>query len=154
MFDGAHAARQHRLVEGHLVGGAAAFGGALCARAFHQDLPHGVGGDPHEVGPVLHVEATRAHEPRPRLIGERRRLQRVSLSFVPHLAARDPAQLVVDERCQLVERIGVALPRRSQEPHERIGIGGGHGLHSRPPDVRRPQIADSDPSGRATASDL
>ena len=44
-LDRAHAARQHALVQRHLVRGPAALGGTVCARAFHQDLAHGVGGD-------------------------------------------------------------------------------------------------------------
>ena len=123
------------LVERDAVSGAAALRCAMCARALHEDLPHRVGGDAHEVGPVLHVETTRAHEPRPGLVRERRRLQGVALSLVPHLAVRDAAQLVVHERRQLVQRVRVALPRRREQSHDRVGVGGGH-RRIRPPDVR------------------
>jgi hypothetical protein len=114
---------------------AAAFGGALCARPLHQNLPHRIGGDRHEMRAVLHVEAARAHEPRPGLVGERCGLQCVSPPFVPHLTARDPPQLVVHERGQLIQGIGVPLARRSQEPHERIGVGSRHACTCGPADA-------------------
>ena len=45
-------------------------------------------------------------KPYPRLVDERRRLQRVIPPFAPQISARDAAQLAVDQRKQLARRSG------------------------------------------------
>ena len=48
-------------------------------------------------------------------IDERRRLQRVVPAFVRHVPLRQPLQLVVDQRHQLLERLGLAAAPREKE---------------------------------------
>ena len=50
-----------------------------------------------------------------RLVDERRGLQRVVRALVCHVPPRQPLQLVVDQRHQLLERLGLAAAPRKEE---------------------------------------
>jgi hypothetical protein len=65
--------------------------------------------------PVGPVEIPRLDEPQERLVHERRGLQRVAGTLVPHVFASHAVQLLVDERRQPIQRRSVAaLPRLEQ----------------------------------------
>ena len=62
-----------------------------------------------EVRPVLQRHAVDIHQSKVDLMNERGRLKGVPRRFAAEMAARHPAQFVVDERDQAVERRGVSL---------------------------------------------
>ena len=65
----------------------------------------------------------RAHQPQPRIVYERRRLQRLARAFALQIAARHAAKLVVDERQQLIVRVAVAFTGRGDQPRDGIRVG-------------------------------
>ena len=83
--------------------------GVFSAGVIDEDLPHQLGRQCKEVGPVLDRHAVHIHKSQIDLMNERRRLQWVQRRFCLQTAARHAAQLVVHDRDQAVERRGVAL---------------------------------------------
>jgi len=57
--------------------GAGALGGLMLSGMFHENLPHGPGGDPQEMGPVLPVNTCSPDELLVGLMHQGGRLQRV-----------------------------------------------------------------------------
>ena len=97
------------VVQAHHRGAAAALACVLPAGVIDEDLAHQLRRDRKKVRPVLQRQPVDIHESQVNLMHERCRLEGVPGLFAPQMAARHAAQLVVDERHQTVERLGVAL---------------------------------------------
>ena len=67
---------------------------------------------------VLPPDLVRVDEPHVGLVDERRGLERVAGALAPHVAAREAAHLVVDERDEGVERLPVACPPGLQQARD------------------------------------
>ena len=107
------------------VSGAASANGArpaflrrVRAGVLHQNLPHQPRGDGNEVRSILQLDVRRSGEPHPRLVHERRGLQRVIPALLRHLPGGDAPQLVVHQRQQSVEGSLAPLPPFNQETGE------------------------------------
>ena len=70
---------------------------------------------------IAPLHAAGIHEPEIRLVRERRGLQCDVGAFAAHMTPGQPAQLGVNERCQLVERAGISLTPSQQELRNRSG---------------------------------
>ena len=68
------------------------------------DLTHDLRGHAEKVRAAVERGQRLIDEPRVRFVDERGRLQRVVRPFAAHVRARQPAQLLVDDGRQLVER--------------------------------------------------
>ena len=77
-------------------------------RVVHQDPPHGDGNDGQEAVAILGGQLMLLEQPEVDLVDEGRSRQRVIGSFAMKLTARNPAQLVIDQRDQPVDRLWVA----------------------------------------------
>ena len=77
---------------------------ALGARGIHQNAPHEARGHREEVHAILPLDLLDFDQPEIRLVDERRGLKRMPDAFVAHVAPRDTAQFLMDERQQLIER--------------------------------------------------
>ena len=93
----------------------------LAARVVHQDAPHHLRRDAEEVRAVLPLDAPLADQLEVRLVDERRALQRVADRFSRQVPSRNRAQLLVDERHQLIERLLAAVLPGDQQPRDRFG---------------------------------
>jgi hypothetical protein len=60
------------------------------------------------VSPVLPLNTADVDQPEVHLVDQRRGLQHVALPFARHVTLRDPAQLPVDERHELLDCGGIA----------------------------------------------
>ena len=98
-----------RFVEGHRRGIAATLLRAPGAGVVHEDATHHAGRHREEVRAVVPGDVFRVDQPEVCLVDERRRLQAVSRAFVGHVAPRDLVELLVDERNQSLQGVGVAL---------------------------------------------
>ena len=110
-----------------------------------ENLAHRAGGDPEEVRAVVRIEGPRPHEPDPRLVGERGRLERLAGPLPPELLTREPAQFRVDDLGERVGRRRVARAGRVEQPGDGVRAGIGHVRVSRsdlPPGDRTPASAD------------
>jgi hypothetical protein len=74
-----------------------------------EDLAHQGGRYAEEVGPTRESHAIDIDQSKVDLVNERDGLERVPRRLASETAARHPAQFVVDERDQVVERRGVSL---------------------------------------------
>ena len=75
-----------------------------------QDAAHGLGGGGEEVpAPIPVLGLLPAHQPQVRLVHQRGRLQGLTGLFVGQFLDRELAQLVVDERQELLARVPIAL---------------------------------------------
>jgi hypothetical protein len=83
--------------------------GALPASVIDEDLTHQGGRYAEEVRPARERHAIDIDESKVDLVNERGRLEPVARRLALKAAARHPAQFVVDERDQAVERGGVSL---------------------------------------------
>ena len=81
----------------------------LSAGVIDEDLAHQLRRHRKKVRPVLQRQSVHIHESQVDLMHERRRLKGVPRLFALEMAARHAAQLVIHERDQAVERLGVAL---------------------------------------------
>ncbi len=81
----------------------------LSAGVIDEDLAHQLRRHRKKVRPVLQRQSVHIHESQVDLMHERRRLEGVPRLFALETAARHAAQLVIHERDQTVERLGVAL---------------------------------------------
>jgi len=106
---------------------AAALGRMTRPRAFHQDLPHGVGGNREEMCAVVRGQVAAGRQAQPGFMDQPGRVEGLPGTFAPHLASRDAAQLVVDQRQQGRQRIAVAGPRAFEQHRDRRPGGRGHG---------------------------
>ena len=80
-----------------------------CAGVIHEDAAHQLSGQSKEVRPILPGHSLLIDQPQVDLVDEGRRNERVIRAFPPQLAARNPPQLSVDLRQQLLERGGISL---------------------------------------------
>ena len=99
---------------------APALAGAFSTGVIHEDLAHQSGRHRKEVRPALQRHAVHIHESQVDLMHQSRRLEAVSGTFPPEMPARDPAQLVIHERNQAVQRPGVSLTPRQEQPGDVI----------------------------------
>ena len=81
----------------------------LPAGVIDEDLAHQLRRHRKKVRPVLQRQPVHIHQSQVDLMHERRRLKGVPGLFTLEMAARHAAQLVIHERDQTVERLGVAL---------------------------------------------
>jgi len=95
--------------ESHDFHVAAAFSGVPSARLIDQDLPHQTRGEREKVRPVAQLDAIEINQPQVRLVNERRRLEHVPSRLRSETCVRDPAQFVIDERNEALQRVAVAL---------------------------------------------
>src|SRR5690606_19445397 len=116
--------------EGDGGGVAAAFGGALGPRVVHEDAAHDAGGEAEEVEAVLPRAPLLPRELEVGLVDERRRVEGLGAALPEALAVRERPELVVDEREQPVERLGVAVVRLREETGDLVGRGDRHGAAS------------------------
>src|SRR5215207_7931017 len=92
-----------------MASAAPAFLALLAARVVHKNASHRFGGGPKKVGAALPAFLVRAHEAQPCFMDKCGRLEGVTGGFGSHLVAGEPAQLVVDERQQLIRRLCIAF---------------------------------------------
>jgi hypothetical protein len=71
--------------------------------------PHYLRGNAEEVSAVLPLHPFLIDEPQECLVDKSRCLECVVLALAPHVAASQPAQLVIDEGQQLVQRRLIAF---------------------------------------------
>jgi hypothetical protein len=74
-----------------------------------EDLPHQPRRHRKKVRPAIQCQTLHIHESQVDLMDQSRRLEGVPRRFALEMAARHPAQLVIYERDQAVERRGVSL---------------------------------------------
>src|SRR5262245_12862604 len=86
---------------------------SLAAGIFHEDAAHRLSGRSKEVTPV--GELLLAHQPQISLMHQGRGVQRLPRPFTPHLHRGQPAQLVVDQRQELLGSVCVALVDSRQD---------------------------------------
>ena len=75
----------------------------MCPRRVDENPAHQSSRQRKEVRPISPLDALAVNEPYEHLIDERRRLQRVTGAFTAHVAASQLAELVLDERHQLID---------------------------------------------------
>ena len=105
-------------------GGAAALIGPFSAGVIDEDLAHQPGRDRKEVRPIRRRHAIHIHESQEDLMHESRRLEDVSWRFPSETTARHPAQLVIHQWNQAVERRGVSLAPGQEQPGYFVHAGG------------------------------
>jgi hypothetical protein len=89
---------------------AAPLDAAASAGAFDEDAAHGLGGGGEEVpAAVPRRRLVHVHQAKVRLMHQRRGLERLPRLLLGEPLPRQPAQLVVDQRQQLIGGLGVAL---------------------------------------------
>ena len=80
------------------------------AGLFDQNPPHGLSGSCKEVPPAVPVLGLlNVHQPQVSLMDKGRRLERLAGLLLRHLLCRQFAQLVVDQRQELLGGVGVTL---------------------------------------------
>src|SRR5262245_55035114 len=80
------------------------------AGRLHQDAAHGLGGGGEEMAAAVPVlRPLDVHQSQISLVHQRRGLERLAGPFVGHLLGRQPVQLVVDQRQELLRGVRVAL---------------------------------------------
>src|SRR5581483_8935946 len=130
---------------GDLVAGALL--AALAPRVVDEDLSHHLRRQGEEAAAVADVEAAGARQPQPRLVDQRRGLQRVLHALARHRRAGQLAQLGVELLDALVERLAAG-----------VGVGGGHRASSRPhclaPSLRTVAMRSSATWSAATAVEI
>ena len=75
----------------------------------YQDAPHHAGGDRQEMRAVVPFNCLSVDQTEICLVDECRRLQAVSAALARHAGSRDSMELLVNERNQSLEGVGVAL---------------------------------------------
>jgi hypothetical protein len=104
----------HVRIPWHARLAAATFAGASHSRVVDQHLAHHARHEREKVRAVSDVGRGIVEQLDERLIDQRCRLQRMSGALAAHERLRNPPQLVVDERHQLVERGSFARPQAVQ----------------------------------------
>ena len=125
-----------RFIDGTDVLAAAPFESLMAARMVDENLPHETSGDTEEVKTALPVDGSLTQEDRIRLVDQHgRAVQRWRAAFIPKIASRDPTQVSVHERHELVER-GVVTVRSSasgaQSDHPEVWLSVELALHTAP----------------------
>src|SRR5262249_54309976 len=77
-----------RFIERDNLAAAVAFSGQPRPSMINQNAPHRLGGDAEEVGAVLPSYVSLIYQLDVSLVRQRRRLQRVTCAFSPHIALR------------------------------------------------------------------
>jgi hypothetical protein len=98
-------------------------------RVVDQHAAHSARGDAQEVLAVREADGVGGTgEPQPGLVDQGRRLQRVAGGALTHRAGGESAQLLVDQRQELVGGVRVAGAHPLQEARDRLGVvhGGAH----------------------------
>ena len=104
-----------RIVDGHTLDTIVAFARAVTTGVIDEDASHRLRRDAEEVCPILPVHLTLIDQSQVDLMHQGRRLQRVVHAFAAKLAGGYAAELIVDERQQLLERGRVASTPVSQQ---------------------------------------
>ena len=113
-----------RLVEGHLRRVAATLLIVPRARVVHEDAAHHASGHGEEMRAVVPLDRLPVDQADVGLVDERRRLEAVPHALARHAASRDPVELLMDERDQLLEGALVALsPSEQQSGDLRVVVG-------------------------------
>jgi hypothetical protein len=86
------------------MGAAAALFALLIAAVIDEEPPHRLRPEREPMGPPLPLDTAIVLEAKPRLVNERRRLQRVILPLASQIAACYAAQFAVDHRKELAGR--------------------------------------------------
>ncbi len=76
----------------------------------HENLAHQLRRDAIEVGAVFPADGVVIDQAQVGFVYERSRLERVIAALVAEVIARQPPQLVIDDRHQLRGRIGISRP--------------------------------------------
>ena len=118
LVEGLVQGQQHRLRLGHAElqvieadaqPVATAFDAPLAAGVLDEDAAHGLGRRGEEVPPAVPVlRLLHVHQPQVGVVDQGRRLQRLARRFLRKALGGQLAQLVVDQRQQLLGRAGVA----------------------------------------------
>ena len=120
-----------RIIERHTWKSVAPLARTVAARVVNQNPAHDLCRDSKEMGSVLPVHVALIDQPQIDLVHQRRGLERVPRPLAAKLSCRDPAQLFVDEREQLIERTLVAATPVAKERrhiarrgHQTVGVRG------------------------------
>ena len=97
------------VVKRDALGLAATLGGPARFGVIDQNLAHQTRGGAEEMGAVLPIDLTLVYQPQKSLVNKSRRLERVAGPLTAQVAARQKAQLIVDERRQLIAGALIAL---------------------------------------------
>ncbi len=100
----------HCLVDRHSRKTVTALVRTTTARVIHENSAHDLRRYAEEMRAIPPVAVPLVDETQVKLVNERRRLQREPTPFGTKLACGNATQLRVDERQQLVERIGITTP--------------------------------------------
>jgi hypothetical protein len=99
---------------------AAALACGASARVIHQNLPHDVGRNAHEVGAATIVRLVLAHQTDVSLMHQGRGLQRMIGAFPPQMAVGEAVQLGVHQRHQAVQGRLIASREIPQDQSDRL----------------------------------
>ncbi len=91
-----------------------------------QDAPHGLGGHTEEVRPARERDLGLIHQLDVRLVDQRRRVERLVGRAVAQETARQHAELLVDERRQLVQGPRLTLADAAQQLRDAVHRGRRH----------------------------
>ena len=101
--------------EGHLDRRATPFRGVSFPSAIDKNPTHHLRSDREELRAALPRHARLAVQPHPRLVHERRCLERLTLAFTAQRAARLSPQIVVDESRERLTRLRITRAPPLQE---------------------------------------
>ena len=87
----------------------AAFQTGLVPGLVNQDAPHGLGGGPEEMGTSAPLLLVRTGQAQPGFVDERGGLQGLAGFLLRHPGGGELAQLLINEREQLIGGLGVTL---------------------------------------------
>ncbi len=99
---------------------AAPFLGLAAAGEVDEDSSHQAGGNGEEVSPALPFDL-RSHQPEVGFVYQGRGLQEMPRAFPAHVAVGLPAQLLVDDGGQLLQRVRVAAAPFEQQLRD-VGV--------------------------------
>ena len=124
--------------QGHLSSAGAPLGAVVAARVVHQNLAHQMRGDAEEVRPALPIGKALRHQPHVGLMDQGRGLQRGRRAFVAKIVLGQPAQFVVDQRREDVERMPVPAASIQEQTGDLLLLRVAGGLaHPRDRTMRR-----------------
>ena len=82
----------------------------MAARVIHENPAHHLRGDAEEMSPIPPIDVPLVNQPKVDLVDQCRRLKRVANTFGAKLTRSDSTQLRINERKQLVQRVGITVP--------------------------------------------
>jgi hypothetical protein len=97
------------------------------SREVHENAPHQSGGHRKKMGAVLPLHLLEIDQPQVRFVDKRCRLKRVARPLRRHLSPRQPSQLVVDDRKELLQCGLVAVFPFGEEARDVMAGHIGHG---------------------------